>query len=185
MKKKLIAGILAGAMLAALAGCGGNADPSGSPGSSADPGGSTGEVIEITIPSYKTGENVGAVFFEPQVERFNALYEGQYHITLESVPQDGFNDRLKQLAQQDMLPVLVQGGDVDWMANIAFPNGMAYDLSDWLDETPAVKDLLLEDGLEYCTNEDGSIYSLPLATVRPPASSTTPPCGIPRRISAP
>ena len=167
MKKKLIAGILAGAMLAALAGCGGNADPSGSPGSSADPGGSTGEVIEITIPSYKTGENVGAVFFEPQVERFNALYEGQYHITLESVPQDGFNDRLKQLAQQDMLPVLVQGGDVDWMANIAFPNGMAYDLSDWLDETPAVKDLLLDDGLAYCTNEDGSIYSLPLATVRP------------------
>lgn len=167
MKKKLIAGILAGAMLAALAGCGGNADPSGSPGSSADPGGSTGEVIEITIPSYKTGENVGAVFFEPQVERFNALYEGQYHITLESVPQDGFNDRLKQLAQQDMLPVLVQGGDVDWMANIAFPNGMAYDLSDWLDETPEVKDLLLDDGLAYCTNEDGSIYSLPLATVRP------------------
>ena len=31
-------------------------------------------VIEITIPSYKTGENVGAVFFEPQVERFNAKY---------------------------------------------------------------------------------------------------------------
>ena len=161
MKKKLIAGILAGAMLASLASCGGTADPS------SDPSGSTGEVIEVTIPSYKTGENVGAVFFEPQVERFNALYEGQYHITLESVPQDGFNDRLKQLAQQDMLPVLVQGGDVDWMANIAFPNGMAYDLSDWLNETPAVKDLLLDDGLEYCTNEDGSIYSLPLATVRP------------------
>ena len=161
MKKKLIAGILAGAMLASLASCGGTADPS------SDPSGSAGEVIEVTIPSYKTGENVGAVFFEPQVERFNALYEGQYHITLESVPQDGFNDRLKQLAQQDMLPVLVQGGDVDWMANIAFPNGMAYDLSDWLNETPAVKDLLLDDGLEYCTNEDGSIYSLPLATVRP------------------
>ncbi|MBM6887459.1 ABC transporter substrate-binding protein [Pseudoflavonifractor phocaeensis] len=165
MKKKLIAGILAGSMLAALAGCGGGETD---PGAADSPSGSgSGGVIEITIPSYKTGENVGAVFFEPQVERFNQLYEGQYKINLESVPQDGFNDRLKQLAQQNMLPVLVQGGDVDWMANIAFPNGMAYDLSEWLNETPAVKDLLLEDGLEYCTNEDGSIYSLPLATVRP------------------
>ena len=167
MKKKFISGILAGSMLAALAGCGGGgADPSPSAAGS-DPSGSTSGVIEITIPSYKTGENVGAVFFEPQVERFNQLYEGQYKINLESVPEDGFKDRLIQLAQQDMLPVLVQGGDVDWMANIAFPNGMAYDLSEWLNETPAVKDVLLDDGLAYCTNEDGTIYSLPLATVRP------------------
>lgn len=162
MKKKLIAGILSCAMMLSLAGCGGSPAATGS-----SPGGEGGDVIEITIPSYKTGENVGAVFFEPQVERFNQLYEGQYKINLESVPQDGFNDRLKQLAQQNMLPVLVQGGDVDWMADIAFPNGMAYDLSDWINETPAIKNLLLDDGLDYCTNEDGSIYSLPLATVRP------------------
>ena len=98
MKKKLISGILAGSMLAALAGCGGGgADPSPSAAGS-DPSGSTSGVIEITIPSYKTGENVGAVFFEPQVERFNQLYEGQYKINLESVPEDGFKDRLIQLA---------------------------------------------------------------------------------------
>lgn len=167
MMKKLTALLLALVMIATLAACGGESTPA----TSGDPGpgesGASADVIEITIPSYKTGENVGAVFFEPQVERFNELYEGKYHITLESVPQDGFNDRLKQLAQQNMLPVLVQGGDIDWMANIAFPNGMAYDLSGWLNETPAVKDLLLDDGLAYCTNEDGSIYSLPLATVRP------------------
>ncbi|HIQ77780.1 MAG TPA: carbohydrate ABC transporter substrate-binding protein [Candidatus Scatomorpha intestinavium] len=170
MKKKLTALLLACFMLATLAACGGTSEtesPAPAESGSPEESGSPAEVIEITIPSYKTGENVGAVFFEPQVERFNELYEGQYHITLESVPQDGFNDRLKQLAQQDMLPVLVQGGDVDWMANIAFPNGMAYDLSTWLDETPAVKDLLIDDGLAYCTNEDGTIYSLPLATVRP------------------
>ena len=141
MKKKLTALLLACFMLATLAACGGTSEtesPAPAESGSPEESGSPAEVIEITIPSYKTGENVGAVFFEPQVERFNELYEGQYHITLESVPQDGFNDRLKQLAQQDMLPVLVQGGDVDWMANIAFPNGMAYDLSTWLDETPAV-----------------------------------------------
>ena len=30
-------------------------------------------VVELTIPHYKAGENVGAVFFLPQVERFNKL----------------------------------------------------------------------------------------------------------------
>jgi len=33
-------------------------------------------VIEVTLPTYKTGENVGALFFEPLVERFNAANEG-------------------------------------------------------------------------------------------------------------
>ena len=80
MKKKLIAGILAGSMLAALAGCGGGETD---PGAADSPSGSgSGGVIEITIPSYKTGENVGAVFFEPQGERFTKLYEGKYKINL-------------------------------------------------------------------------------------------------------
>ena len=100
-------------------------------------------MVEVTIPSYKTGENVGAVFFEPQVERFNEKYAGQYKINLENVPQDGFNDRLKQLAQQNKLPVLVQGGDPDWIKNVVIPNGIAYDLTAWIDATPAVKDLSL------------------------------------------
>lgn len=149
------------AITVGLAGCGGGGNASGGSGSAA------AGVVEVTIPSYKTGENVGAVFFEPQVERFNEKYEGQYHITLESVPQDGFNDRLKQLAQQNQLPVLVQGGDIDWQKDIAFPEGLAYDISGWLDENPDIKDILIPEGVEYCTTEDGAIYSMPLATVRP------------------
>lgn len=149
------------AITAGLAGCGGGGNASGGSGSAA------AGVVEVTIPSYKTGENVGAVFFEPQVERFNEKYDGQYHITLESVPEDGFKDRLKQLAQQNQLPVLVQGGDIDWQKNIAFPEGLAYDISGWLDENPDIKDILIPEGIEYCTTEDGAIYSMPLATVRP------------------
>lgn len=83
------------------------------------------------------------------------------------MPQDGFNDRLKQLAQQNQLPVLVQGGDIDWQKDIAFPEGLAYDISGWLDENPDIKDILIPEGVEYCTTEDGAIYSMPLATVRP------------------
>ena len=44
---------------------------------------------------------------------------------------------------------------------------MAYDLSGWLNETPAVKDILMDDGLLFNTKDDGGIYTLPLATVRP------------------
>ncbi len=44
---------------------------------------------------------------------------------------------------------------------------MAHDISGWLEENPDIKALMLEDGIDYCTGEDGAIYSVPLATVRP------------------
>lgn len=166
--KKILSLILAAGMALGLTACGGDkpqnneVQTQGTETADAKQG-----VVEVTIPSYKTGENVGAVFFEAQVDRFNQKYEGTYKINLESIPEDGFKDKLKQLAQQNMLPVLVQGGDVDWISNVVIPNGMAYDLSGWLNETPAVKDILMDDGLLFNTKDDGGIYTLPLATVRP------------------
>lgn len=166
--KKILSFILAAGMALGLTACGGDkpqnneVQTQGTETADAKQG-----VVEVTIPSYKTGENVGAVFFEAQVDRFNQKYEGTYKINLESIPEDGFKDKLKQLAQQNMLPVLVQGGDVDWISNVVIPNGMAYDLSGWLNETPAVKDILMDDGLLFNTKDDGGIYTLPLATVRP------------------
>lgn len=158
-KRRLLAALLAGVMMVS-AGCG------ASSGGETSDSGDSGE-ISITIPSYKTGENVGAVFFEPQVERFNEKYEGTYHIELESVTEDVFNDQMKQLAQQNALPPLVQGGDKEWLKNVVFPNGMAYDISGWLDDHPEIKELMLDDAVEYCTGDDGAVYSVPLATVRP------------------
>lgn len=174
-KKQLFAGALAAAMMtASLAGCGGAASSAATSTTGGDTAGSTASadtnsgVVEVTIPSFKTGENVGAVFFEPQVERFNEKYAGKYKINLESVPQDSiFNDRIKQLAQQNKLPVLVEGGDPDWVKNVVIPNGLAYDLTDWIDATPAIKDVLIDDSREYCSNEDGRVMVMPLATVRP------------------
>lgn len=191
-KKQLFAGALAAAMMtASLAGCGGAASSAATSTTGGDTAGSTASadtnsgVVEVTIPSFKTGENVGAVFFEPQVERFNEKYAGKYKINLESVPQDSiFNDRIKQLAQQNKLPVLVEGGDPDWVKNVVIPNGLAYDLTDWIDSTPAIKDVLIDDSREYCSNEDGRVMVMPLATVRPIASSTTLLCGAPMLTSA-
>ena len=164
--KKILASVLAGLMLLATAGCNNNGGGSTASGSTAS-GGSSEGVIEVSIPSYKTGENVGAVFFEPQVERFNEKYEGQYKINLETVPQDGFGDRLKQLAQQNKLPVLVQGGDLDWILNVVIPNGLAWDMTDWLEESGLLA-RAVQDSVDYNKDKgDGKIYTIPKMTVRP------------------
>ena len=164
--KKILASVLAGLMLLATAGCNNNGGGSTASGSTAS-GGSSEGVIEVSIPSYKTGENVGAVFFEPQVERFNEQYEGQYKINLETVPQDGFGDRLKQLAQQNKLPVLVQGGDLDWILNVVIPNGLAWDMTDWLEES-GLLERAVQDSVDYNKDKgDGKIYTIPKMTVRP------------------
>mgnify|MGYP005788216169 FL=1 len=164
--KKILASVLAGLMLLATAGCNNNGGGSTASGSTAS-GGSSKGVIEVSIPSYKTGENVGAVFFEPQVERFNEKYEGQYKINLETVPQDGFGDRLKQLAQQNKLPVLVQGGDLDWILNVVIPNGLAWDMTNWLEES-GLLERAVQDSVDYNKDKgDGKIYTIPKMTVRP------------------
>ena len=178
MKKRTLALLLAVGMVFGAAGCGNSGagtQDSAASNSNNEPAVSTetdadtadGDVVEVTIPSYKTGENVGAVFFEPQVERFNEAYAGKYKITLEASPEDGFKDKLKQLAQQNKLPVLVQGGDTDWITNVVIPNGLAYDLSDWLNGNTELKGRLLADAVKYNTQADGAIYTMPLATVRP------------------
>ena len=164
--KKILASVLAGLMLLATAGCNNNGGGSTASGSTASGGSSEGG-IEASTPSYKTGENVGAVFFEPQVERFNEKYEGQYKINLETVPQDGFGDRLKQLAQQNKLPVLVQGGDLDWILNVVIPNGLAWDMTDWLEES-GLLERAVQDSVDYNKDKgDGKIYTIPKMTVRP------------------
>ena len=164
--KKILASVLAGLMLLATAGCNNNGGGSTASGSTAS-GGSSKGVIEVSIPAYKTGEIVGAVFFEPQVERFNEKYEGQYKINLETVPQDGFGDRLKQLAQQNKLPVLVQGGDLDWILNVVIPNGLAWDMTDWLEES-GLLERAVQDSVDYNKDKgDGKIYTIPKMTVRP------------------
>lgn len=165
--KKILASVLAGLMLLAAAGCNNNNGGGSTASGSTASGGSSEGVVEVSIPSYKTGENVGAVFFEPQVERFNEKYEGQYKINLETVPQDGFNDRLKQLAQQNKLPVLVQGGDLDWQLNVVIPNGLAWDMTEWLEES-GLMDRAIEDSVNYNLDKgDGKIYIIPKMTVRP------------------
>ena len=124
-------------------------------------------VISITVPHYKTGENVGAVFFLPQVERFNTQYEGKYHIDIEELTQDMYADKIKQLGQQNKLPALIEGGETEWLKNVVIPNHMYADLSDILENNPELRASLIEEHIAAQTQEDGTFFSITYPVVRP------------------
>lgn len=164
MKMKKITAMTMAVMLAAgmLAGCGGNDGKEEKDG-----------VIEINFPTYKSGENSAAPFFEAQIKRFNEKYEGKYKINIEEVPQASYGDKMKQLAQQKKLPVIVHGTgsgevDVQWFNDVAAANDMCYDLSDWLEENSDIKDLCIPESLEYNTVDD-KVVAMPMIVTRPKA----------------
>ena len=102
--KKIMALGMAMVTAFSLIACGGS--NSGKPknaesGQKASDGAATQEVIELKLPTFLAGENVGAVFFLPQIERFNKKYEGKYKITVEEVVQDSYAEKIKHLAAQN------------------------------------------------------------------------------------
>ncbi len=127
----------------------------------------TAETIQITIPHYKTGENVGAKFFLPQVERFNELYEGKYHVVIEELTQDLYVEKLKQLALQNQLPPVIEGGDTEWIRNVVIPNNLFYDLTEALKAYPDIDANLTDWDRAYNTTADNRLVTVPFGVVRP------------------
>ncbi len=179
MKKRILSIFTAAALVLSLAACSTpeTTESSTTESSSADnstessateesEGEESADVVEVTIPTYKAGENVGAILYLPQIERFNEMYEGQYKIIIEEVPQDTYAEKLKQLGQQEQLPVFFEGTDALWVDQVAIPNGLVEDISGWFNES-AMKDLAEPDSIAYNTTEDGAIYSVPNVIVKP------------------
>jgi raffinose/stachyose/melibiose transport system substrate-binding protein len=124
-------------------------------------------LIEITVPHYKVGENVGAKLFLPQVERFNAKYDGVYKVVIEEVPQDMYADKIKQLGLQGMFPALVEGAvDEIMLLDDLIPNDKYYDLNQFLNNDAGLKARLLEPHLNH-NNKDGKLFSINYPIVRP------------------
>ena len=121
--------------------------------------------VVLTIPHYKTGQNVGGKFFLPQVERFNAKYAGQYKIKIEEVPQDNYKDKIKLLFQTGALPALVEGGDTKFIETL-IEKDLIYDLKPWLDSKPELKKQLIADSVSYNTR-NGKILTMPFSVIRP------------------
>lgn len=161
MRKFISLALSAVLVTGALAGC-----SSKDAGSASSNEGDKKEPIVISVPTYKAGQNTGAKFFVPQVDRFNTKYEGKYKIELEQVPEESYKQKIEQLAQQKKLPALVEGGNSTWIEKYVIPNNIYYDLGPWLEQHPDVKNVLTDDGLEYNTR-DGKVVSLPIAVSRP------------------
>lgn len=129
------------------------------------------DTIELTFPTYLAGENVGATFFLPEVERFNEKYEGQYKITIEEVPQASYADKIKQLAQQNKLPALVHapssgGIDTQWFKQVILANDMAYDLTEFAEANPDVAANWVPESRDFCT-VDGKLICKPISVLKP------------------
>lgn len=168
MKKRILACLTLVALVASLASCS-NSNSSSSSGSSASGNTETGssasgEEVILTLPTYYCGENVGAVYFEPAVERFNEKYDGQYEVQLEEVVEASYNDKMSTLAQSGKLPVLISGGSTEWINTVLIPQKLYYDTKDWLNESGII-DLCLDSSVEYSTQEDGSVVGVPIVTV--------------------
>ncbi len=177
MKKRILACLMAATVGAlAMVSCNNSGNSTSSSGSSSgstsssdsgssDAGNSaSGEKVTLTLPTYYIGENVGAVYFEPAVERFNAQYDGQYEIKLEEVVEASYADRMATLAQSGKLPVLISGASTTWVNTIMIPQKLYYDTSSWLKES-GILDLCVPASVEYSTQEDGSIIGIPTVSV--------------------
>lgn len=128
----------------------------------------TKELVSITIPSYMVGENAGATYFEPAVERFNAKYEGTYQIVLEEVTEADYFQQMSMLAQTGNLPLIITGAPSDtanFVNTILVPQKLYYPMNEFLDSHPEIKNLCLDSSVGFSTQENGDIVSVPAVYV--------------------
>lgn len=126
------------------------------------------ELTTITIPSYMVGENAGAVYFQPAVERFNEKYAGVYQIVLEEISEDDYFSQLSLLAQTGNLPLIVCGAPsttADFVNNVLIPQNLYYPMNDFLESHPEIADLCLDSSVNYSTLDNGDIVGVPLVHV--------------------
>lgn len=123
------------------------------------------DVIELDFPTYWCGENVGGVYFEPAVERFNEKYAGKYKINIEELVEDTSDAKLSQMAQSGKLPALIGGMSADFVNQVIIPNNLYTPMNDFLDENPDIKALCVDSSLDYCTQDNGDIVGMPLVNL--------------------
>lgn len=167
--KRVLCTILAALMLATtFGGCqsGGNESITSGGSSTGGSESETQEVTTITMPTYRTGEDAGAAFFEPEIERFNEKYKGKYEIILEESPSNTHAERIKNLAVQDKLPPIFQVSDSTWVEDYLVANNKLQDLTEFVEKYPEVESRFIKESYDFCT-KDGKLIALPLTVLRP------------------
>ncbi len=125
-------------------------------------GTASADEVVLNFPTYWCGENVGGVYFQAAVDRFNEQYDGQYEVVIEEVVEDTFNEKLSQMAQSGQLPVLIGGCSADLVNQVLIPNNLYTAMNDFLEENPDIAALCVDSSLEYCTQENGDIVGVPI-----------------------
>lgn len=121
------------------------------------------ELVSVTIPSYMVGENAGATYFEPAVERFNAKYEGTYQIVLEEVTEADYFQQMSMLAQTGNLPLIIAGAPSDtanFVNTVLVPQKLYYPMNDFLNSHAEIKNLCLDSSVSFSTQENGDIIGV-------------------------
>ena len=160
MKKarKIVSLLLAIGVSLSFSACNSGSNASGS-GTTTNNG--TKKEIVLNYLTYRTGQNVGAKYFEPSVARFNKKYAGKYKVVIQEIVQDSYDEKIKQLAQVNKLPTLMDAmHDTTWLKNYVAKNKVSYDLKSWLDQNADIKKLCIQDSLNYCTI-DGRVDFMP------------------------
>jgi ABC-type glycerol-3-phosphate transport system substrate-binding protein len=116
------------------------------------------DVIVIEYYTYIAGTHGNAAIHAEMIDRFNALNEGVYRMDIIHIPQDDWDDFIKQRALIGELPTLVNHmHDVDWQMDFVAPNQLSYDLRPWLDANPHISNLFLPVSVDFIRQDDGRI----------------------------
>jgi len=163
-------------LLSLLAGCGNatanttpttTTQPSNATSNSSNAVTSTGPIV-LNFPMYVSGTANGAKEYQAMVDRFNTKYDGKYKVVIEPIIQDDYDNKIKQLAAAGQLPTLVYSmNDSQWVVSYVGANHLSYDFGPWLDQHPEVKNLLIPESTQYCTDKDGRVFCLPMLTTSP------------------
>jgi len=165
MKKKLLAVMLSAAIAATLlAGCGGGAP--GAPAASSGEGSSASAegsgVQEITWMFWDdldATEDLISKGYADTIERFNADYEGKYHVTAITTNLEEYYPKLNALVASNKTPdvfIVSPGPNL----TVYVDPGVAAPLDDYLAD--GWKDSFTSDAVFSQMTYDGKIYAVPL-----------------------
>lgn len=174
MRKKFLAALLAGTMVAGLlTGCGatieqtGGAQPSapaeseasaaGEGAAAAEPAG--GDVsADITLWTYPIGDWGNAETVNILIQDFNKVYPG-INVNVEYLDYTNGDDQVNTAIEGGQAPDLIMEGPERLVANWG-DKGLMVDLSDILDDTDQSE--IYESVLSACVNKEGAVYEYPL-----------------------
>lgn len=172
MKKKsvkILALMMAGAMLAGLAGCGSTGNEAAETGSTgtetvgtkeaADAGGK----VTLNVINYHVGTDYAAEYYAYLFEEFKKTEEGKnIEFNFEEIPTtDAYNQKIKLLISSGDLPDIVFNGGNN-ITEMAAKSGKVADLTPYFDADPEWKALFDDKSLEFNT-VDGKIYGVPVS----------------------